>query len=214
MHFAALGGNISLLEWLISQELNVNQKNTLGWTPLMCALAPEHRLTHGTSCEDKKTIFAAIQAARLLIAHGAETQVTTADGWAPLHVLGLHADGRVHPEATQFACELLHATPEMNTPKPITFPWNGLKEKNRTWDRPGRDMTLLHWAAEHGCSSLVKALIECGADVLATDSEGKTAVETALYSRFFLRFSKMQRKTILDMLWEEAEQYDSDGTLA
>lgn len=130
MYFVVLGGNIFFLEWFILQELNVNQKNILGWILLMCVFVFEYCFIYGISCEDKKIIFVVIQVVRFFIVYGVEIQVIIVDGWVLLYVFGLYVDGCVYFEVIQFVCELLYVIFEMNILKLIMFLWNGLKEKN------------------------------------------------------------------------------------
>ncbi|EMT66621.1 Ankyrin-2 [Fusarium odoratissimum] len=78
LHYAAAGAKLDIIEYLVSQGLDVNRTNENGWTPLMCALVP---ISSGFSDDGKaKAILNAIQAAQILLDHGADPLVTTAEG--------------------------------------------------------------------------------------------------------------------------------------
>ncbi|KAH7212060.1 ankyrin repeat-containing domain protein [Fusarium oxysporum] len=78
LHYAAAGAKLDIIEYLVSQGLDVNRTNENGWTPLMCALVPT---SSGFSDDGKaKAILNAIQAAQILLDHGAGPLVTTTEG--------------------------------------------------------------------------------------------------------------------------------------
>jgi ankyrin repeat protein len=169
LHFAALGGKTDILKVLLSHSPDVNQRTTTGWTPLMFALAPDRRPEERL---DYKTIFQATRTARLLLEYGADASVVADGGWTPLHVLGLHKDTRISPKIIGLTNQLLQQSNGINAlePIPTDTQWHGRSKLHRSWDDQGRNMTLLHWAAEHGCTAMVQVLIDNGADVLARDT--------------------------------------------
>lgn len=86
LHYAAAGGKYETLKYLLSgcHGFNINSPNSTGWTPLICALAPNSRVY--------KTEHAAINSARLLLSLGADPTATTDEGWTIWHVLGSYQD--------------------------------------------------------------------------------------------------------------------------
>lgn len=71
LHFAAAGCCIEVMEFLIVQGLDINAKNSNGWTPLMCALIPIDR----NPCIAIKSPAKAMQAAQYLLSHGADAGI-------------------------------------------------------------------------------------------------------------------------------------------
>ncbi|RYP64945.1 hypothetical protein DL770_009100 [Monosporascus sp. CRB-9-2] len=90
LHYAAAGGQSATIEFLLNRGLDVNANNDNGWTPLVCALAPTQLgdplgrfRTRRTKSEAE-----AVNAARLLLSHGANPAITTAEGWTLFHCVG------------------------------------------------------------------------------------------------------------------------------
>ena len=113
LHYAAAGGKVGILRFLLEESpqtnLDVSRANSNGWAPLICALAPSHNNgsfslpTHDEdSCVEwpyssgsyakagPKTPAEAIQAAQLLLSHGADPSAVTAEGWSALHLLACY----------------------------------------------------------------------------------------------------------------------------
>lgn len=189
LHFAALGGRLELMEMLIEQGLDVNQQHATGWTPLLCALTPDSRLgDEKANILTEKTLSTAIRAANLLIARGADTRVRTEHGWTPLHVLSLHFSFGPHRGAKRLALSLLQDKAVRDLPPPNSIREYGRRQRNSLgidhWqkytERPGRNQTLLHWAARHCSYSVVEALLESGADPLVRDDHGRTPAMVAV----------------------------------
>lgn len=77
LHYAAAGGKLETVEFLLNRGLDVNMASSDGWTPLVCALTP----TRGKTTDD------AIRVAGMLLLGGAAANVRTVEGWSPLHCL-------------------------------------------------------------------------------------------------------------------------------
>lgn len=77
LHYAAAGGKLDVVEFLLDRGLDINASSSDGWTPLVCALTP----TPG------KTTDEALVVAGVLLLRGAAANVRTAEGWSPLHCL-------------------------------------------------------------------------------------------------------------------------------
>ncbi|RYP19210.1 hypothetical protein DL767_009695 [Monosporascus sp. MG133] len=90
LHYAAAGGQSATIEFLLSRGLDVNANSGNGWTPLVCALAPTQlgdplgRFRTRRS----KSEAEAVNAARLLLSHGANPTIITAEGWTLFHCVG------------------------------------------------------------------------------------------------------------------------------
>ncbi|KAH8170383.1 ankyrin repeats (many copies) domain-containing protein [Sarocladium implicatum] len=187
LHFAALGGRLELMGMLLDRGLHINQKHADGWTPLLCALTPDSRPGDVTANDlTEKTLSIAVRAANFMIARGADTRVISERGWTPLSVLSLHHGFGTHSGAKKLALRLIQDQVAMNIPTPDV--WDGWR-RNRVmgsidrWQKyretPGRNQTLLHWAAEHCAYSVVEALLESGADPMARDDHGRTPAMVA-----------------------------------
>ncbi|KAK4455324.1 ankyrin repeat protein [Podospora aff. communis PSN243] len=77
LHYAAAGGTDDIVDFLLSNGMDVNSTNGNDWTPLLCALMPT----------DNKWPSGACRLARLLIERGADVKVVSDEGWSPLHAL-------------------------------------------------------------------------------------------------------------------------------
>ncbi|KAL5317168.1 hypothetical protein ACEPPN_014263 [Leptodophora sp. 'Broadleaf-Isolate-01'] len=187
LHFAAAGGCIEIMEFLLAQGLNINSKNSNGWTPLMCALTP----IEWNPSKSVKSPADVMRVARFLLSHCADGNVTTDEGWTPLHGLALHCDpdasGKaadltndliacgVNPEAR--AC-LLSPTAESVLPS-LGLPWgyrlrgamvDPSAEKNRMVILPA--LTPIYWAAQRGALGVIRTLLAHGVDVSSMDVDG------------------------------------------
>ncbi|KFA68646.1 hypothetical protein S40285_09555 [Stachybotrys chlorohalonatus IBT 40285] len=121
LHYASAGGKPKTLSYLLSHygdRFNVNAANDTGWTPLICALAPNSRVD--------KDEAAAVESARVLLSYGANMNTVTAEGWTVLHVLGSYPDYREHRAATPDPRE----TPDYCNPDMGFWPTSSKEE----WD--------------------------------------------------------------------------------
>ncbi|KEY65067.1 hypothetical protein S7711_09860 [Stachybotrys chartarum IBT 7711] len=108
LHYAAAGCQVEIMEYLISRGLDVNAKNSNGWTPLVCALIPTPNSPprHGIA-ETINTPAESMQAALLLLSHGADPSVATDEGWTTLHALALHCDLDVRGKVAELTAKLI-----------------------------------------------------------------------------------------------------------
>ncbi|POR32214.1 Ankyrin repeat protein [Tolypocladium paradoxum] len=191
LHWAAAGGKVDILQCLLSRgaAVHVNNSTPNGWTPLMCALATTGP-PWGTPI---KRAPEAIQAAELLLLHGADPLISTAEGWTPLHCLALHLDNDPAGDAAQLAMDFILRGVDVAARAPMLVrdpagqrPSSG--HYGRPWGFRVREVmqqlaatqpdlikhgrTALHWAAERGAVGITKALLENGADPLAVDASG------------------------------------------
>lgn len=86
LHHAAAGCSINIIEYLLSDggiKGSINQANSNGWTPFMCALA-QTAVDGIPPLANYKTLLQVLPAAQLLLCHGADPLVVTAEGWTPL----------------------------------------------------------------------------------------------------------------------------------
>ncbi|KAH6608263.1 ankyrin repeat [Trichoderma cornu-damae] len=197
LHYAAAGCRVEVMEFLLARGLDVNAKNSNGWTPLMCALVPV--------CSDSFTAAnspaEAMRAAQCLLSHGADASIVTEEGWTPLHGLALHCDDDVMGRAADLAKDLISrgVDPEARAPllspgareavPSLSLPW-GYRLRDamanpatqKTIVRPG--LTPLYWAAERGAVGVVRALLAHGVDVSSTGVDGISPTRMAAESKF------------------------------
>lgn len=218
LHFAAAGCKVDILEFLLSRGLDVNHRNSNGWSPLMCALAPTHR----DSFKDTRLKKAsdAIRAARLLLSHGADPLVTTDESWTPLHCLALHHGHDKEGEAAQLASDFISRGADIEARAPLLvdeggsaslasfgIPWGyrvqAAMDGAAADERPPRrrqvvkpGLTPLYWAAEHGAVGVVKALLKHGAELSPTDPADITPARTAAESKLLERLPDLVEEII------------------
>lgn len=199
LHYAAAGCRIEVMEYLISQGLDVNATNSNGWTPLMCALTPISR--NAVWQTEVKTLGEAIRATYYLISHGANPNIMTNEDWTPLHVLALYLDET--GKAEELAKDLISSGIDMEAPAPLlglpnmissnpmlsSVPW-GYRLRDKMADTSARNEVIrhglmpVHWAAERGAVGVIRALLANGANVSITDVSGYYPARIAAESMF------------------------------
>jgi ankyrin repeat protein len=92
LHYAAAGGKHETIEYLLTHcNFDANAVNsTNAWTPVIYALAPNGARTPEEA--KVKTEANAVKSTRILLRHGANPHVVTADGWTVVHLLGSYVD--------------------------------------------------------------------------------------------------------------------------
>lgn len=218
LHWAAAGGKVDILHHLLTRGMAINSITSNGWTPLMCALAP--------FTAPSKNAHQSIQAAGLLINHGADPLVSTAEGWTALHCLSLYPDNDTVGEIAQFTKKLI----DMGAPIEARAPMLNYRSPRKRLQVPyydiglwgsrvqeaiqlaitkpemiGRGRTPLHWAAYHGAVSVATTLLAFGADALMEDEQGNTAA-TLTASSPLLREEPDIREEILQVLTKKQSQ--------
>ncbi|GJC89958.1 ankyrin-3 [Colletotrichum liriopes] len=209
LHFAAAGCRIEVMEFLLAQGLNINAKNSNGWTPLMCALTP----IEWNPSKPVKSSADGMRAARFLISHGAEANITTDEGWTPLHGLALHCDSDANGKAADLtndliargvdpearAC-LLSPAPKVVVPS-LGMPW-GYRLRGAMADPSTQRMVIrpaltpVYWAAERGAVGVIRTLLAHGVDVSSGDMDGISPARMAAESKFLERQPALVDKLI------------------
>jgi ankyrin repeat protein len=213
LHYAAAGCCIETIEFLIAKGLDVNAKNSNGWTPLMCALVPiDDGLRSSTKSPDE-----AIQAARCLLSYGADAAVSTEEGWTALHGLALYRDFDLCDRINAFAMELISRgadphtracllRPEAYVVVPeLGMPW-GYRLREAIMDPSAIKMVIgpsssaLFWAAERGAIGPVKALLTHGVDPSSMDGCESSPTRLAAESKFLKRLPELSDRIIKQLL--------------
>lgn len=166
-------GQVSDVELLLETGPHlVNCRDSRGWT-----------LLHYAALKGQtKTI-------RILLAHGAATEVADKDGATPLHVAatsgysdaieallegGAHIDAQDHNGVTP----LQDAASAGNVSATDTF----LRHHASTEKRCTKNgYTPLHWAAYRGETDVARVLLEHGANMESRDNDGFTPLSTAVW---------------------------------
>ncbi|KAK0382859.1 hypothetical protein NLU13_8775 [Sarocladium strictum] len=182
LHFAALGDRHETIEFLVARGLDVNARNSNGWTPLMCALTPGNAYVLNYGDGLFKKLRHALRTAQFLLAHGADPLVITDEGWTPLHALALHYDDQRSGDIAGFTRDLIirGVDPEARAPLLSPVAKRGYWEPNVPWGRrlpsameePSTvkmikkpDLPPLHWAAERGAVGVIRGLLSHGVSV-------------------------------------------------
>ncbi|KAH7173239.1 ankyrin repeat-containing domain protein [Fusarium flagelliforme] len=224
LHFASAGGQIDTIKYLLSDNvgLDINETASMGWTPLLRALAPtEPSLTN-------LSLLSKIEAAHLLLAHGADPSKSAHDGWTPLHCFAMNrtygkSDERPRLVETLVLCgNSLNSRASFALDNPPTrrtrkhgvqegLHW-GCRESQYIespieWGKARRfGLTPLHIAAEFGALDTVVALLRHGADPTAEDSEGNSPARLAGYSKKYSSRSEA-RGTVMTTLIDAGGTY-------
>ncbi|KAM0298184.1 hypothetical protein ACHAPM_008882 [Fusarium culmorum] len=219
LHYAAAGTKRDIVEFLLSQGLDVNGINTNGWTPLHCALTPARQ---GSQINGfSKSTSEALEIAKILLFHGADARAVTAEGWTPLHCISLFAGKKKeNTELGQFVDNMIHRGVDIHVRATFLF-WNELGNVEPEYYYWGHQVqesiqdpetsgaivrfgyTPLHFAAAHGSISMAKALLDHGADPVSKDARGNTAIKIAANS-LLLDDRPSTRNAIVKLLTEAA----------
>ncbi|WP_020570771.1 ankyrin repeat domain-containing protein [Neolewinella persica] len=160
-------GNYDLVKYFLSKNVNVNQTDRNGWTPLMVAASEDH-----------------VRIVRLLINAGADVNYVNRRGWTALIEAadeGATASARVLlgagaktdlPGTSRSAADMAASEGHPDILRMLVG-------KGADLSGLGRTTTPLHQAAEEGQLNIVKSLIEGGADAGAGDEDGRAALHYA-----------------------------------
>ncbi|KAH7197302.1 ankyrin repeat-containing domain protein [Fusarium flagelliforme] len=217
LHFASGGAQISIMEYLLSDEvgLRVDETTFRGWTPLLNALAPSSTITGSSKLE----------AARLLLARGADPTVVTHDGWTALHCLAINSRLPQPGESENLVGELLSRGVLLDSRASFAFDEHDQSRQVRSKQgilygclqlhhledpklygkaiRSG--LTPLHVAALHGTIDVVRALLKRGADPAAEDSKGNSPARLAGDSKEFCYYK--DQEDMISLLLEAGGSY-------
>jgi len=171
IHFAASLGNVELLEFLLSNGLDKDERDKDGGSPLMWVIAADGKeelmdalVDHGASVNmhnyagETPLFLAASRAleskAQYLLENGADVNAANLDGATPLH-----------------AAAALGATDLISLLAKYGAHVNAMDEEG---DTP------LHWAVREGHVKAACLLVHLGADVNLGNEDGESALELAL----------------------------------
>jgi ankyrin repeat protein len=227
LHFASAGGQIDTIKYLLSDNvgLDINETASMGWTPLLRALAPTvPSLTN-------LPLLSKFEAAQLLLAHGADPSKRAHDGWTPLHCLAMcPSNGKSKGsdqiprliETLLLGGNFVNSRASFAVDNPPSRPTrrNGVQEgiywgcrdsqyieSPIEWGKVRRfGLTPLHIAAEFGAVDAAVALLAHGADPTAEDSEGNSPARLAGNSKRYPSGSEA-RGTVMKILIDAGGSY-------
>lgn len=219
LHWAAAGKNYEIVSYLLLEGAKVNSVNKKGWTPLLCAIVPKPA-TEISGPGYKPHIV--VETANLLLEHGADALVSSAEGWTPLHLVAAHLDTGESDLMAELAADLIaRGSPiaqRAAIQPPFEFSIYGGPEfdnvhvgiwgsRAATYASEGgdpdvelQDATPLHWAAYYGAVGTASALTTYGADVHAKNSRGHFPGHLAVESRRLNTSHPRADKRLLQLL--------------
>jgi len=174
LHYAAINGDIEIVEMLLSRHANINAENKYGNTPLHNAV------------ESKK-----MEIIELLLKKGANVNARNSNNLTPFQLAVEEGREEIIKLLLQHGATVNSAYTgtyrEGYTPLCIAVEEGYEKvvklllecgAKVDTQDKDSK--TALHLAVEKGHEKVVKLLLECGAKVDAQDKDGKTVLHIAV----------------------------------
>ncbi len=167
---AIIADDLPRVEYLIKKGADINQKDKLGYTPLVKALRNGHR-----------------RILKLLIEHGADIEETDPNGWPPLHLAILDRDleatglllkaGARRDSMNREGVSAIHVAAEYGSPpilKKLIDSGFEVDQRNEAGYTP-----LMIAVAKH-VEENVNLLLTKGADVNATNKAGVTPLMIAV----------------------------------
>lgn len=216
LHFAAAGGCVETMSFLISKGLDVNARNANNWTPLLCAIVP----IFGGSLRMRQLTLkppdSATQACRSLLSFGADATITTDEGWTALHCLALYCDYDFCDRMSDVTKELLlhganpHAEAILLRSAAATRPSYGMPWGWRLGEAMASPeslemvaspkMPVLCWAAERGALGVLKALVAHGLDASSMDGGNLSPTRLAAESPFLKKNPELADRIVTLLL--------------
>lgn len=188
LHYAAASKNIEVVQFLLSTScFNVNQPNTNGWTPIICSLTTTLESYVGRPKPFPLSLVR--RATQLLIDHGARTDITTDEGWTPLHCLARNKSTADDPDACTLA-ELL-----VSRGAPLDAEAPGLSRE------PRKRSTTIQLSRPWGFR--VRVLIEQSPEILLPPS---TPLEWAIENN-----ARAVKKVLLPLVGSSCHDGDTTG---
>ena len=154
LHAAANSGNREVLTYLIELEVEIDQKDFQGFTPL-------HRAVD-SDCED----ILKIEITKMLLKKGALINTRADTGCSPLHSAAYRGDAQVVKYLLEMGAEI-EAKNDASYPAASCGPYHIA------------GCTPLHYAAHGGNAAAVKYLLEMGAEINALNDAGCTPLHCA-----------------------------------
>jgi len=171
IHFAASLGNVELMEMLLSQGFDKNERDEHGNPPLMWIIACEGReelmeslIDHGASVdiqnfEGESSLFLASQRGlyskvQFLVENGADVNIVNLEGASPLHAAAARGEKRIIKLLVKYGAHLNAVDDEGDSP--------------------------LHWAVREGEHKAASLLVKLGADIHLCNEDGETPKDLAL----------------------------------
>ena len=172
LHSAAEGGDVSIIEMMLSLGFDVNSKDSLGTTPLMVA-----------ATKGKK------QAVDFLLSKGANPSLRTSIGRNLLHAAVEGGDVSIVQTVLLLDIPVNSIDKEGHTPLMIAVS-DVCNNKLETLEfllskgadpflknEKGRNVLLI--AAQYGCTDVIERLLSFGVDIDSRDDEGHTSLMCA-----------------------------------
>jgi ankyrin repeat protein len=202
LHISAIAGNARMVQLLLNAGAEVNAKGSYGLTPLSlaaisndaatvemllkCGADVKSRDESGTALHHA-IIAGSVDAARVLLSHGADINTGDNEGTTPLHDAVLKGDVRMTDFLLSNGAD--PNVPDENGSTALRYAYHddaafevarrlmshGLRVNLR--DKTGA--TMLHWVALRGNAAVARLLLDNGAEVNALDKKGIAPLNNA-----------------------------------
>ncbi|NIP28611.1 MAG: hypothetical protein GWN67_28130 [Phycisphaerae bacterium] len=202
LHLSAAKGDLAGIKSFIEKGINIDEKDTIGWTPFLWAASTgrinvcQFLISKGDNVNAKNQdgvtplhvacLFGQKDVAKLLIRKNVDINAKADEGFTPLHIAALRGNEEIIKLLLDKEASVNEKNQDGETPLHLACGFENktavelIIEKGADVNvKDNEGSTPLHIAAIRGNEEIVEILLAKGADVNAKNNNGRTALSIA-----------------------------------